>query len=56
MKALKIEDKNIYSLLFAAVDTASHQHGLEARTVRVWQIWRYVAKGQTGVKVAGWSF
>jgi hypothetical protein len=33
MKALKIQDKIIYTLLFAAVSTASLQHGLEARTV-----------------------
>jgi len=33
IKALKIQDNSIHTLLFAAVGTASLQHGLEARTV-----------------------
>ena len=33
IKGLKIRDKIIYTLLFAAVGTASLQHGLEAKTV-----------------------
>jgi len=42
--------------MYAAVGTASLQHGLGASTVCVWQVWRYVAKGYTGAKVDGWLF